>query len=80
MRLLSGVEMAEKLAARYPGLRILFTSGYAEEEIAHHGVQASGTGFLQKPVIPDVLLRTVRECLDSGSSEFERPNTLGVVI
>jgi signal transduction histidine kinase/ActR/RegA family two-component response regulator len=80
MPVMSGVEMAEKLAARYPGLRILFTSGYAEEEIAHHGVQASGTGFLQKPVIPDVLLRTVRECLDSGSSEFERPNTLGVVI
>jgi signal transduction histidine kinase/ActR/RegA family two-component response regulator len=80
MPVMSGVEMAEKLAARYPGLRILFTSGYAEEEIARHGLQASGTGFLQKPVIPDVLLRTVRECLDSGSSEYEQPNTLGVVI
>jgi hypothetical protein len=40
-------------------------SGHSEEAVARHGVLADGAPFIQKPVLPDVLGRTVREILDA---------------
>ena len=51
-------EVAERLRARFPNLRVLVTSGYAGEEIAR-----SDTPFLPKPFTPDTLLQAVREAL-----------------
>ena len=39
-----------------PDTRILFMSGYAEDEIAHHGVLASGAQMLEKPFSAAVLI------------------------
>ena len=61
---MGGKVMAEWLKATYPNLKILFTSGYTDDTIAHHGVLEPGVAFLQKPYTPGSLSRKVREVLD----------------
>ena len=63
---MSGGELASKLEAERPGIRVLYISGYPEDAIARHGVLHPGRSFLQKPFPPGVLLQTVREILDKG--------------
>ncbi len=63
---MSGSELAAKLEAERPGIRVLYMSGYPEDAIARHGVLQPGRSFLQKPFPPGVLLQTVREILDQG--------------
>jgi DNA-binding response OmpR family regulator len=63
---MSGRELATRVLAHRPGLRVLFASGYAEDVIAHHGVLESGVAFIQKPFAADGLLRRVRALLDDA--------------
>ena len=62
---LSGSDLAKMLLKGYPGLNILFISGYTDETIFHHGVIDEGMPLLQKPFSPHALARKVREILDS---------------
>jgi len=62
---LSGRELAERLAARRPGLRVLYMSGYPGDAVVQHGTLPAGTAFLQKPFSPDGLARKVRDVLDA---------------
>jgi len=64
MPLMGGKVMAEWLKTTYPCLKILFTSGYPDEAIAHQGVLETGVEFLPKPYTPATLARKVREMLD----------------
>jgi two-component system cell cycle sensor histidine kinase/response regulator CckA len=64
---LNGRELAERLLATRPGLRVLYMSGYTAGAIEQHGVLDPGTSFLQKPFTPDQLARKVREVLDMGA-------------
>ncbi|MFN7980060.1 MAG: PAS domain S-box protein [Vicinamibacterales bacterium] len=48
-----------------PDARILFSSGYAENAIAHHGVLAEGVQFIAKPYSLQALTAKVRETLDA---------------
>ncbi len=62
----SGKEVADRLLARRPEMKVLFMSGYTDETIVHHGVLDSGVKFIQKPFSFAALCRKVRGVLDSN--------------
>ncbi len=64
MPVMGGKLMVEWLKASYPDLKIIFTSGYSEDAIQHHGVLEPGSEFMAKPYAPATLARKVREMLD----------------
>jgi signal transduction histidine kinase/CheY-like chemotaxis protein len=61
---LNGRTVAERLSAQRPELRVLYMSGYTDDEVMRRGITAAKTPFIQKPFLPDELLRRVREALD----------------
>jgi two-component system cell cycle sensor histidine kinase/response regulator CckA len=61
---LSGREIARRIGARHPQIRVLYMSGYPDNVIAHGGVLEEGLSFLQKPFTPSALAEKVREILD----------------
>ncbi|MBW3554413.1 MAG: PAS domain S-box protein [Gemmatimonadetes bacterium] len=60
---LTGGEVIERVKELRPGIRVLMTSGYAEQMIAHQGVAENGEAFLAKPYTPAELSCRVREVL-----------------
>ena len=61
---LGGRELASALTARRPGLRVLYISGYTDDEITRRGLLDAGAPFLEKPFEAEGLARRVREVLD----------------
>jgi CheY-like chemotaxis protein len=61
---MSGKELADQLKIFRPDLKVLYTSGYTDYAVVHHGVLNSGTHFLQKPFSLKTLSQKVREALD----------------
>jgi signal transduction histidine kinase/ActR/RegA family two-component response regulator/HAMP domain-containing protein len=61
---ISGVDLAERLLADRPDLKIIFTSGYTSTEINAELLSRSRARFLQKPYSHTALARIVRDCLD----------------
>ena len=73
---MSGRDLAERLVAARPGMKVLFMSGYTDHAAVHRDL-TPGTAFLQKPFTPDVFARAVRQILDAspGASSTERAST-----
>jgi len=65
---ISGRELAKRLTARFPHLRVMFMSGYTYNVIAQNGTLEEGISFLQKPFTPQLLTEKVREALDRSVS------------
>jgi CheY-like chemotaxis protein len=65
---MGGKELAERLRAHRPGLKVLFMSGYTEKAIAADGVMPPNTGFVEKPFTVEQLMRRLREILDEEGS------------
>ena len=61
---LNGRELAARLMATRPDLKVLYVSGYADDALGEHGVLAPGIAYLPKPFTPDTLLDKVRAVLD----------------
>ncbi len=63
---MNGRELADRLLARRPGLKVLFTSGYPADRL-RPGIADSPATFIEKPFLPDELARTIRGVLDQPS-------------
>lgn len=61
---MGGRELAGRIAAQYPHIKILFTSGYADDLIVKHDVNEANTDFIQKPFTLETLALKVRKVLD----------------
>ena len=62
---MNGRDLAERLKAGHPDLKIMFMSGYTANVIAHRGVLDAGVQFIQKPFSNRNLAIKVRETLES---------------
>ena len=60
---MGGKEVASRLTALRPGLKVLFMSGYTGHSAAQHGNLDSDVNFLPKPFSPDALCEMVRAVL-----------------
>jgi PAS domain S-box-containing protein len=61
---MNGRELAEKLWAERPGLKVIFTSGYSTDIVGKDFKLEPELNYLQKPYQPQVLALAVRRCLD----------------
>jgi two-component system, cell cycle sensor histidine kinase and response regulator CckA len=69
---MDGHEVAERLTAMRPKMKVLYISGYTANTVIDRGVAGSGAGFLQKPVTPETLALKVREVLGSrGAAKLD---------
>jgi CheY-like chemotaxis protein len=59
----SGRQLAERLKADNPGLKVLYTSGYSTELLGKDLALKEGLNFLQKPYPQAKLVETVRNAL-----------------
>jgi PAS domain S-box-containing protein len=63
MPVMGGGELARRVKEMKPKIKILFFSGYTDDKLAMHGIDAD-MEFLHKPFIPDDLLHKIRHLLD----------------
>jgi PAS domain S-box-containing protein len=61
---MTGRNLADRLRALKPGLKVILASGYSSGAAGHAAARDSATPFLQKPYAPRVLAQTVRKVLD----------------
>ena len=62
---MTGPELAERLKASRPALKVLFSSGYPSDTMGGNGPLQVGANFLQKPFTGSALALKVREVLDA---------------
>jgi CheY-like chemotaxis protein len=62
---IGGKKLAEEAIRRRPGLRVLFTTGYARNAVVHGHQLDSGAQLLSKPFTPDQLAAKIRAVLDA---------------
>ncbi len=65
----SGPGLAERLATLRPGMRVLFVSGYLNDDVVRHGAPSASGRLLDKPFTRERLLRAVRQALDDPLPE-----------
>lgn len=66
-------ELAEQLLAARPDLKVLYVSGYTNDEIVRRGVKQNEASFIQKPFSAEGLMGKVREVLDLPHPSLQTP-------
>jgi len=69
---MNGRELAERMTKMHPEMKVLYTSGYAENVIAHRGVIEQGLNFIGKPYAPQQLAKKLRDILGNESVNIEQ--------
>ncbi|WP_020586887.1 PAS domain S-box protein [Desulfobacter curvatus] len=63
---MNGRDLAEKVKAVFPEIKLLFMSGYAANVVTNQGVLDEGVAFMQKPFSTNELAKKIREVLDES--------------
>ena len=66
MPVMSGKEMADRIAELRPGIRFIFMSGYTSDVITQRGVLAEGMHFIHKPFDLRTLSQKILSVLAQG--------------
>ena len=67
MPAMSGREMVDALRLKRPGVRVIYMSGYTDDEIVRRGLHDPTMSFIQKPFTAEHLATLVRKILDNGA-------------
>jgi CheY-like chemotaxis protein len=65
---MNGRELADRIARLRPGTKVLFTSGYTEDAIVHHGRLDPGVALLNKPYRKKDLAEKIRQVIDAPAA------------
>ena len=60
---MNGRQLADRLATTRPAMKVLYMSGYVDDETVRIGVREAGFAFLRKPLTPQAIALGVREVL-----------------
>jgi CheY-like chemotaxis protein len=60
---MNGRQVYNEIRKIRPDIRVIFTSGYTRDVFLDKGVEYGEFNFLQKPILPHVLLQKVRDVL-----------------
>ena len=63
---MGGGELVDQLRSSRPQLRVLYISGYTNDEVMRRGISQKEAAFIQKPFTPEELMAKVREVLDTA--------------
>lgn len=67
---MNGPELAAKLSRVRPGMKVLYVSGYSDNDIGDHGVLDPRFELLQKPFTPQTLARKIRDVIHEGKYAY----------
>ncbi len=62
---MGGAELAQRMRQERPETKVLYVSGYTNDEVLRRGIRSLGPVFVQKPFTPEDLMQRVRGVLDS---------------
>lgn len=63
---MSGVQLADIVQKKMPGIKVVLMSGYAEEMVRKQDLIRPGVEFMEKPIIPSILAARLRQILDGA--------------
>jgi CheY-like chemotaxis protein len=64
---MNGQELARRLAAEHPNMRMIFASGYSDDAFIRRGLSDLDGSFLAKPLTPLSITQKVRDVLDQAT-------------
>ena len=69
----SGPDVAQALLEETPDMAVVFMSGHAHDLLEHHGVESGQVSFIQKPFLPDTLLRLLADVIKGENKAIGIP-------
>jgi len=76
---MNGWELAQRLAAQRPNMKVIFMSGYAEDVFKSGSAEGEHIELIEKPAEGDTLFRRIREVLDASQPPAQTNGTVLVV-
>lgn len=75
---MNGLELADRLQRKWPGLAVVYTSGYTDHALLERNVLRQDMPFLQKPYMPDAMLNQVAATLEKNGHLNEPAHELNL--
>jgi PAS domain S-box-containing protein len=64
---INGIELSRRLKAKRPGLKVIFMTGYADNDLVEQIKAGDASNLIVKPLKPNILSNKVREVLDNNA-------------